>query len=85
MVALDPTLLYKHNPALYDLWYRTLKEAPPGAADVVRRDFASSYVVCLDHPTLHPFFDALAASQGVRVLYNDGKWVLFDLSSGREP
>lgn len=79
LVALDPTLLYKRDPVLYDLWYRTMKSAPPSSADTVRRSFASRYVVCLDHPTLHPFFDALAADSGARVLYSDGKWVLIDL------
>jgi hypothetical protein len=79
LVALDPTLLYKRNPGLYDLWYRTLKDAPANSAEVVRKNFASRYVVCLDHSTLHPFFDALAADPGARVLYSDGKWVLFDL------
>lgn len=81
LVALDPTLLYKHDPGLYDLWYRTLRDAPPTAADVVRSDFASRYVICLDHPTLHPFFDALLADGSSRVLSSDGKWVAFDLGS----
>lgn len=84
LVALDPTLLYKRDPALYDLWYRTLKDAPTSSAEIVRRSFASRYVVCLDHPTLHPFFDALAADNGTRVLYSDGKWVLFDLEADGE-
>lgn len=84
MVALDPTLLYKRDPALYGLWYRTLKDAPTSSADVVRRDFTSRYVICLDHPTLHPFFDALAADKSGRVLYSDGKWVLFDLGEERD-
>jgi hypothetical protein len=81
LVALDPTLLYKRDPGLYDLWYRTMKDAPRTSADVVRTQFASRYVVCLDHPTLHPFFDALAADSRTRVLYSDGKWVLFDLEN----
>jgi hypothetical protein len=81
LVALDPTLLYKRDPALYDLWRRTMTDAPPSSAEIVRRNFASRYVVGLDHPTLHPFFDALAADKGTRVLYSDGKWVLFDLET----
>ena len=79
MVALDPTLLYKRDAELYDLWYHTLKDAPPSAADIVRNSFASRYIVCLDHPSLRPFFDAVAADGSVRVLHSDGKWVLFDL------
>ncbi len=84
MVALDPTLLYKRDPMLYDLWYRTMKDAPSASAEIVRRRFASRYAVCLDHPTLHPFFEALAADKGTRVLYSDGKWVLFDLGADME-
>ena len=79
MVALDPTLMYKRDAGLYDLWYRTLKDAPSTAADIVRQQFASRYVVCLDHPTLHPFFNAVAADSRAKVLHSDGKWVLFDL------
>jgi hypothetical protein len=82
MVALDPTLFYKRNPDLYDLWYRTMTDAPSASAEIVRRSFASRYVVCLDHTTLHPFFDALASDKAARVLYSDGKWVLFDLGPG---
>jgi hypothetical protein len=81
LVALDPTLLYKRDPALYALWYHTLKDASSSSADVVRRSFASRYVVCLDHPTLHPFFNAIAADRRTRVVYSDGKWVLFDLET----
>jgi hypothetical protein len=83
LVALDPTLLYRRDPALYELWYRTMKSSPSSSAEIVRRDFASRYVVCLDHPTLHPFFDALAVDKKSRMLHNDGKWVLFDLEAGR--
>lgn len=83
MVALDPTLLYKRDPSLYDLWYQTLKTAPPASADVVRRQFKSRYVVCLDHPTLHPFFDVLAADPQTSIVHSDGKWVLFDLEGRR--
>jgi hypothetical protein len=79
LVALDPTLFYKRNPELYELWYRTLKDAPPTSADIVRRSFSSRYVACLDHPSLYPFFDALARDRRGWVLYSDGKWVLFDL------
>jgi|SRR6185369_2141887 len=79
MVALDPTLMYKRDQSLYDLWHETLSAAPPEAAATVRREFASRYAICLDHPTLHPFFNTLYADRSVRVLYSDGKWVLFDL------
>jgi len=79
MVALDPTLMYKRDAGLYDLWYRTLRDAPRESADVVRKQFASRYIVCLDHPTLHPFFSAVSADAGATVLHSDGKWVLFDL------
>ena len=79
MVALDPTLLYKRDQSLYELWYRTMSNAPPESAEIVRKGFASRYVICLDHSTLHPFFDALAADKKTKVLYSDGKWVAFDL------
>lgn len=83
LVALDPTLLYKRDPQLYDLWYRTMKDAPYDSAEIVRRSFDSRYVVCLDHPTLHPFFDALTVDRNFQVLYSDGKWVLFDLMAAK--
>lgn len=79
MVALDPTLLYKHDPKLYNLWYRTLLDAPQSAAEVVRKSFDSSYAVCLDDPSLHPFFNAVAKDRKVKVLFSNGKWIVFDL------
>jgi hypothetical protein len=84
MVALDPTLFYKRAPNLYELWYRTLKDAPASSADIVRKGFSSRYVVCLDHPSLHPFFDALVSDRNARTLYSDGKWVLIDLEAVKD-
>ncbi len=81
MVALDPTLLYKKDPELYNLWYRTLLDAPTSSSDIIRRNFDSRYVVCLDHPTLHPFFDALISDDRVKVLLANGKWVVVDLGA----
>jgi len=83
MVALDPTLLYKRDPNLYDLWYRTLLYAPPDAAQTVRKNFDSRYAVCLDDPSLYPFFSALSNNSRVTVLHSDGKWVLFDLGADK--
>lgn len=82
MVAVDPTMLYKQDAALYTLWYRTLLDAPSSSAQIVRRQFFSRFVICLDHPSLHPFFNALAADVNANVLYSDGKWVMFDLGNG---
>ncbi len=79
MVALDPTLLYKRDPKLYDLWYRTLLDAPANSAEIVRKRFGSSFAICLDHPSLHPFFSSLSTDLSVKVVHSDGKWVLFDL------
>jgi hypothetical protein len=79
MVALDPTLMYARDPRQYDLWYRTLLDAPADAAAIVRQRFDSRFVVCQDYPALWPFFNALAAGPGVKTLLSNGKWLLFDL------
>lgn len=82
MVALDPTLLHKRDPQLYDLWYRTLLKAPADSAEIVRTRFGSSYAICLDDPSLHPFFTAVSADRSVEILHTDGKWVVFNLYGG---
>lgn len=83
MVALDPTLMYKRDPGLYDVWYRTLLDAPAGSAEIVRTKFNSRFVVCQNYEPLWPFFDAVAADPGVRMLFANEKWLLFDL--GKSP
>lgn len=83
MVALDPTLLYKRDPALYDVWYRTLLDAPADSARIVRTRFDSRFVVAQNYQPLWPFFRALAADPTVRLLFADEKWLLFDLGELR--
>lgn len=84
MVALDPTLLYKRDPALYDVWYRTLLDAPPDSAQIVRNRFDSRFVVAQNYQSLWPFFSALAADPAVRLLFANDTWLLFDLGE-RQP
>ncbi|RII26158.1 MAG: hypothetical protein CXR31_10645 [Geobacter sp.] len=83
MVALDPTLLYKRDPLLYDVWYRTLLDAPADSAQIVRTRFDSRFVVAQDYQPLWPFFSALQSDPTVRLLFANGKWLLFDLGEQR--
>lgn len=82
MVALDPTLMYRNDPKLYDDWYRLLLDPPDNAPDIIRSRFASRYVICRNHKPLWPFFEALSRDPTVRGVYADDKWLLFDLGEG---
>ncbi|MBT0652300.1 hypothetical protein [Geomobilimonas luticola] len=79
MVALDPTLLYKRDPGLYDVWYRTLLDAPADSARIVRTRFDSRFVVAQNYQPLWPFFSALQADPTARLIFANDKWLLFDL------
>jgi hypothetical protein len=79
IVALDPTLFYVKDPELYRLWYRLPREAPPGAAETIRRRFGARYVLCVDKPDWSAFAERLLSEPGVRLLLASDIWLLFDL------
>lgn len=78
MVALDPTLMYKRDPLLYELWYKTVFKPDIDAAEVIRTRFKSRYVVCLREPALEPLFSTLVSDPTVATYASD-RWLFFDL------
>jgi hypothetical protein len=79
VVAADPTLFYKRNPELYDIWYRIPLDAPIDSVEAIRRLFKSRFVISLNYQAYWPFFDTLSADPTVKNLFANEKWVLFDL------
>ena len=79
VVAADPTLFYKKDPKLYDIWYRIPLDAPIDSVEAIRLLFKSRFVISLNYQAYWPFFDTLSADPTVKTLFTNEKWVLFDL------
>jgi hypothetical protein len=80
LVALDPTLFLDHDPELYQLWYRLPREAPAGAAAVIRERFGARYVICRWDARFRRFFDRLAFEPGVRMIALAEDWNAYALT-----
>jgi hypothetical protein len=79
IVAADPTLFWKKDPELYDIWCRIPLDAPIDSVEAIRRLFKSRFVISLNYQAYWPFFDTLIADPTVKTLFTNEKWVLFDL------
>lgn len=84
LVALDPTLLYLKDPELSRLWYDLPRQAPPGAAEVIRRRFGARFVACFWDQRLRRFFNRIAFEEGVQTVLVDDYWNVYDLGPDRE-
>jgi hypothetical protein len=78
MVALDPSLFYVKDPALYLEWIRLTREAPPGLARITQRRFGARYVLALYEPGLDGFVNRMMAEPRVRTKFFSG-WLFYDL------
>lgn len=83
IVAADPTLFYKKDPKLYDIWYRIPLDAPIDSVEAIRLLFKSRFVISLNFPAYWSFFDTLSSDPTVRTLFTNEKWLLFDLGDSR--
>jgi len=79
IVAADPLLFYKKDPALYDIWM--MLPRAQNAAEVIRAHFRSRYVVCKDDQRYEALFDNLSSEPGVTAIKTD-RWTIFDLGEG---
>jgi hypothetical protein len=79
MVALDPTFFSVRNRSLYTLWLQLETDGRSDAAAIIRSRFGSNFLVSRYDPQRLPLLYSLEASPGVRILYADTDWVLFDL------
>jgi hypothetical protein len=79
IVAADPTLFYKENPRLYEIWYNMVLSGPADSAAMIRKLFKSRFVISRNYMEYVQFFDALRSDPGVKILFADERWVLYDL------
>jgi hypothetical protein len=79
MVALDPTFFSARDPELYRLWRQLITEGLPAPAATIRSRFGSNFLLGSYEPSRYPLLYSLEAEPGVRLLYVDQNWVLFDL------
>lgn len=82
VVALDPTLFWIRDPALYRLWLSIPRQPPPRAAERIREAFGARWVACLWEERFRRFFDQLAFEPGVRTVLLTEDWNVYEL---REP
>lgn len=83
MVALDPFLFWKEDPARYDDWRRLVREGGADAADRIRRRFGARFVLCTATPSNAPLLRALSADPGVARVVKSPLWYLYDLTPRR--
>ncbi len=79
IVALDPTFFYMKDPKLYRLWYTLPREAPPDAAEQIRKDFGARFVLSFGEGRWDAFYNRLSSDPSVRMPLISDFWILFDL------
>ncbi len=79
LVALDPTFFSAKDPERYSLWKQLIFRPPPDAAEIIRSRFGSDFLIGSNEPKNHLLLLQLNATPGVRLLYVDDNWALFDL------
>jgi hypothetical protein len=84
IVALDPTLFYINDPALYRTWYRISREAPADSIDVIRRQFHSRYVLFFDRPDFRRFLFRLAGDSRAQLLLRTRIMYLFEIGDSAQ-
>jgi len=79
IIGLDPTFLYRQNPALYDKYVEiTTGRMQSGVAETIRRDFGARFVTIeKDHV---PMRDAIAADRRAALVYDDDEVWIYQLS-----
>ncbi len=85
VVALDPTLFHAKDPELYRVWYALPREGPADARAVIRERFGARWVVCFAKPEYAPLFRRLGADPGVRTVFANPLWRVYDLAPAGDP
>lgn len=81
LVALDPVLFWKGDPARAAAWLRLRWAPPPLPALPIRAIFGASFVLCERAlPEYWPLLRALDGDPGARVVAADPLWVLYQLN-----
>ncbi|HVP68117.1 MAG TPA: hypothetical protein VMT17_12725 [Anaeromyxobacteraceae bacterium] len=83
IVALDPTLFFFKDPALYRLWFSIPRQPPPDLDEVIRKAFGARYVMCLRERRFEEFFERLESGPGVQTVLSSRFWKVYELP-GRE-
>jgi hypothetical protein len=67
------------DPKLYRLWYTLPREAPPDAAERIRKDFGARFVLSFGESRWDAFYNRLSSDPTVRMPLISDYWILFDL------
>jgi hypothetical protein len=80
MVALDPSLFWSKDPALYRRWVELVQRPPRDVARIIRRTFDAQWAFCVHDPDLAPFFSAMENDPHAQVALRTRIFSLYRLS-----
>lgn len=79
LVALDPTAFHKRDPRLFAEYVRIALGRHPEPARAIRERFGARWVSVWKAPAYRPLAAQLLGTNGPRVAYEDGDYVVLDL------
>jgi hypothetical protein len=79
LVALDPTVFYAKDPALFQAYVNVVQGNNPDPARTIRQRFGARWVTIWKMPTFQTFARQLGLAPGVRLAYSDNDYLVVDL------
>jgi hypothetical protein len=81
LVALDPTVFYAKNPALFQTYVNIVQGRHRDPARTIRERFGARWVTVWRAPVYQGFASRIFKAPGVSVAYQDNDYVVLDLGS----
>jgi hypothetical protein len=81
LVALDPTVFYRKDPALFAAYMAAIEGRDPDPARTIRERFGARWVTIWRQPAYQQLAYQLNASPGTTIVFNDEDYVIMDLGA----
>lgn len=81
LVALDPTVFYRQDPAAFERYVAVVQGRDPQPARTIRERFGARWVTLWRMPIYEGLASQLFGTPGVTVAYSDGDYVVLDLGA----
>lgn len=85
LVALDPVLFWKKDPAAYQAWFAMTHGRPGDPVRVIRDVLGARFVLCDTRRQWVPFLRSLAARPDARYRGRAGYWEVFEVAPAGAP